>query len=271
MIRILSKLTDRHRRILALSITSGWQSLGGIAQWSATQDPSCPWCNQHDTHTHQLLDCPAFEPLRANHQEALTFMRANRRTCWFPLPQHHPEVSLARQAMYLRHTTLSIAPLGRLPGDVTIYTDGSCDDTRDPYTARAAWSVVCSVPHHVQNEYRVFRVLACGHCPGPQTINRSELYAMVVAVEQVIASPQHSQVLYVTDSQFVYDVIDIDTGRIRRSPHKKAHWDLIHRLITLWDPTLFSIRKIKSHQVTPPPVKRNGTSMVTHVQMRPRP
>ena len=77
-LRLLGHRTDRQRRILALSLTSGWQSLGAISQWSATQDPSCPFCAQPDTHTHQLLECPCFEEVRAKHPDALRPSRCGR-------------------------------------------------------------------------------------------------------------------------------------------------------------------------------------------------
>ena len=248
-LRLLNKLSDRHRRILALSLTSGWQSLGGIAQWAATQEPECPWCKQHDTHCHQLLDCPTFAELRAQHPQAITYMNRNRRVCWFPLPMHHPDTGLARQAMFLRHRTIFTNPPQSLARHSVIYTDGSCDDTRDPYTARAAWAAIYRAPHPDNANPQAFSVLACGHCPGHQTINRSELYAITIAVEHIAAYPSDAQVTFVTDSQFVADVIqDINTGNIWNHPHKKARWDLIQRLIELWHPLRFILMKIRSHQ-----------------------
>ena len=250
-IRILKTYTDRQRRILSLSLTSGWQSLGGIANWSATQEPQCPWCSQYDTHCHQLLECEAFSDLRTQHHEAVSYMRDQRRLCWFPLPCHHPEVALARQAMWLRHTTGSYTDPGPISQDATIYTDGSCDNTRDPYTARAAWSVIFSHACPADPEHRFFRVLASGHCPGHQTINRSELYALVVAAENILArmSDNHNHFVFVTDSQFVFDIVHaINCDSIHRHPHKHAHWDLIERLSQIWHSAKFQIRKIKSHQ-----------------------
>ena len=250
-IRLLKKFTDRQRRILSLSLTSGWQSLGAIANWSATQDPMCPWCQTYDTHCHQILECPEFHDLRQNHTEAISFMQQNRRTCWFPLPVHHHCTPMARQAMFLRNcTSFATHPQIIPPGPGTfIYTDGSCDDTRDPYTARAAWAVVFSHPHPLDAEFRNYSVSACGHCPGPQTINRSELFAMVIAVEQVQACQGTHTVLFVTDSQFVCNIIEeIQNETIFRHPHKQAHWDLVQRLLELWDTVRFRILKIHSHK-----------------------
>ena len=176
-------------------------------------------------------------------------MNNNRRTCWFPLPTHHPQVALLRQGMFLRHTSISIQPLASVPPNTVLYTDGSCDDTRDPYTARAAWSVVIRTPHPETHQLQVFQVLACGHCPGHQSINRSELFAMVIAVEQVLSCSAPQPVTFVTDSQFVADILHaINSGTIWRHPHKQAHWNLIQRLLELWDTSNFFVFKIKSHQ-----------------------
>ena len=247
-IQLLKKLTDRQRRILALSITSGWQSFGAIAQWSATQDPKCPWCTKYDSHKHQLLECEAFHHIRTQHTHAVQFMEQNPRICWFPLPLHHPQVTLARQAMFLRVNTVSIPTPPPDTTDLILYTDGSCDDTRDPYTARAAWAVVASTQDQHDPLLRLYTVLASGHCPGPQTINRAELFALITAVEQSVHIAATQTILFVTDSQYAVNTVDhILDGTVFRSPHKTAHWDLVSRLAEVWDASRFQIHKIKSH------------------------
>ena len=247
-VKLMQQLTDRQRRILALSLTSGWQSYGAIAQWSTTQDPQCPWCHQHDTHRHQLLECPAFADLRTKHPTAVQYLSQNRYLCWFPLPTHHEHMPLARQAMFLRNTTVSSVSNISTSNDMTLYTDGSCDDTRDPFTARAAWAVVLSNSIPNQPGVRTFHVVATGHCPGLQTINRSELYAMIIAVETTLTVTLTHSILFVTDSQYVISIIyRIHNGTIMRHPHKTSHWDLVHRLIQIWDGNRFTVQKIKSH------------------------
>lgn len=246
--RILHKLTDRQRRILALSITSGWQSLGCRAAWSATQSPECPWCHQYDTHTHQLIHCPAFQHVRDAHPEAVSHLTEHHYACWFPLPLHHPQIELVRQAMHLRHHNLTIHDHLRLSPNAIIYTDGTCDDTRDPYSARAAWAAILYNAHGSLTQDNPYQVLAAGHCPGPQTINRSELFAMVIAVEYAAIDNHITPVTFVTDSQFVVDSINhIEDGTISNNPHKKSHWDLLNRLTRVWDTCRFTILKIKSH------------------------
>ena len=81
---------------------------------------------------------------------------------------------------------------------------------------------------------RKFTVLATGHCPGAQTINRAELYAILVAAEEAHKASDEATIFFCTDSQFSLNIIrDIEDGRIEQSPHKRDHWDLIGRLISV--------------------------------------
>lgn len=101
--KLIKTLTDRQRKIPALTKTAGWQSNGGLAIWSATQDPKCTWCGQVDTHTHQMLRCPAFQHVRDQHNTAAQFMQQHPRTCWFPLPVHSPDIALLRHCHSSSH------------------------------------------------------------------------------------------------------------------------------------------------------------------------
>lgn len=140
--KILRQFTDRQRRILALTLTAGWQSNGVIAQWSAQQAPNCPFCNQYDTHKHFFLECPSFQHIRTQHKGAIQYLTANTHLCWFPLPLHSPDVDLVRQAMHLRHHTIQVNTQIESGRDDTIYTDGSCFNPKSPFVARAAWAVI---------------------------------------------------------------------------------------------------------------------------------
>lgn len=71
---------------------------------------------------------------------------------------------------------------------------------------------------------------------------------MIVAVEQTLTVTLTHSILFVTDSQFVVNVVDqILDGTISKSPHKKAHWDLISRLSDAWQPARLHLLKIKPH------------------------
>ena len=110
--------------------------------------------------------------------------------------------------------------------NAVVYTDGACDNTRDPYAARAAWAAILRTPTDTQieteNAMWKFKVLAAGHCPGHQTISRSELYAMVIAVELIATEPSASHVRFVTDSQYVVNCIhQIEDETIFACPNKK--------------------------------------------------
>lgn len=103
--RLINKFTDRQRRILALTMTAGWQANAGIAQWSAAHDPKCKWCETPDTHSHQYLECSAFQNIRDQHSTAVTSLRRWPELCYFPLPVHAEEVELVRQALHIRNHT----------------------------------------------------------------------------------------------------------------------------------------------------------------------
>ena len=107
-------------------------------------------------------------------------------------------------------------------------------------------STAHGVPHRLRRSD--YKVLATGHCPGAQTINRAELFAMLIGAEQASLSQEPAQVSFYTDSQFVVNVIaHIDADTIHESPHKRDHWDLIIRLCQVWDRSRFHVFKIKSH------------------------
>lgn len=84
--------------------------------------------------------------------------------------------------MFVKHCIFVITHIGE---DMILYTDGSCDNPQEPYTSRAAWAVVLKQSTNQTYQSQTFQVLATGHCTGLQTINRAELYAMVVAVEAI--------------------------------------------------------------------------------------
>ena len=155
--------------------------------------------------------------------------------------------------MHLRSTTCVTHHIPTLSSNATVYTDGTCDNTRDPSTAREGWAAVLRTAHLADPIQYTFQVTAAGHCPGHQTINRSELYALLVAVEQIMCTSAtvRVRVTFVTDSQFVVSqVMHIVHGTCSQAPHKSSHWDLVKRLAVLWDPTRFQIQivKIASHR-----------------------
>lgn len=249
---ILHQFTDRQRRILALSLTAGWQSNAQMALWNAQQDPKCPWCGQMDTHTHQLLTCPIFAHVRTQHREAVEYISQHENLCWFPLPSHSPQVELLRHSMHIRTTTATSTEVRIRNPHVTFYTDGSCDTPPDPFTRRAAWAIVIGQEeqHSLrQPPMRSIDLVTAGHCLGPQTINRAELYAIMVAAELADKSDIIRTADFGTDSQFALSIVEkVVNFAIDRYPHKHDHWDIIQRLQAVWDPNRFRAFKIKSHQ-----------------------
>lgn len=230
-------------------MSAGWQSNSGLALWSATQSEKCDWCEHTDTHTHQLLHCQAFKNVREQHTDAVTYMQNNPRTCWFPLPVHSPNIALLKQAMHLRIHTAYNHALDSIQAGTVFYTDGSCDAPTDPYAARAAWAVVIRQPKPEDPTTYTLTVTANDHCPGHQTINRAELFAFLIATEQIRFTIGQTPAQICTDSQFVMGIVQaIESRTIHVHPHKRAHWDLIRQLMHLWDPQQMSVIKIASHR-----------------------
>lgn len=178
--------------------------------------------------------------------------------------------------MHLRHDTATYNAPDNLPNSVTFYTDGSCDDPRDPYAARAAWAVVYKIPAEDVMRLQNIQLLATGHCVGHQTINRAKLQAMVAAAETADIAPAEYNFQFGTDSQFVNNTIDQNgTLKIEHCAHRKDHWDLtriVRRLMAVWDPNRFMAFKIKPTNVSKMLLIFNscGTSMEMPVQIKQR-
>lgn len=156
--RLISHFSERQRRILALTMTAGWQANAGIATWSATQNPECKWCNMPDTHAHQYLACPAFQSIRDQRPEAVQYLQTNPDLCFFPLSVHADEVALVRQALHLRTHTSFQNVITRVEEGTILYTDGSRDNPEEPYASRAAWAVVIKQTDDSHYQTHTFQV-----------------------------------------------------------------------------------------------------------------
>ena len=64
--------------------------------------------------------------------------------------------------------------------------------------------------------------------PGQQCcvpVTQTELYALLIAVQQIMCTSTTAKVTFVTDSQFVANqVTHIVQGTYQQTPHKSAHW-----------------------------------------------
>ena len=119
--------------------------------------------------------------------------------------------------MHLRVHTFQTNLTIPIQDGTVLYTDGSCDNPCDPYTARAAWAVVACTYDTVDNAEFKYQVLANGHCPGHQTINRAELFAILIAAEQAHQATDPAVVLFGSDSQYAVSVIE-RTGHSTQCP-----------------------------------------------------
>lgn len=72
--KIHRKLSDYTLKLIALHLTGGYQTGAVKAIWDSSQDPSCSFCGQMDTHAHPLLECPSLLHVRQNHPDAVTIL-----------------------------------------------------------------------------------------------------------------------------------------------------------------------------------------------------
>ena len=96
-----------HHLMRTLTDREAWPS--GVQR----KTPSAPnWCDQIDTHIHQVLHSAAFAHVREKHPGVYGPGPTNMLV---PLPIHSPDVTLIRQSMHLRgHTTMNNALQSRV-------------------------------------------------------------------------------------------------------------------------------------------------------------
>lgn len=126
-------------------------------------------------------------------------------------------MALVRQSMHLRIHTAYNQAIQSIEAGTVFYTDGSCDSPNDPYAARAAWAVVIRQPQPEDPTTYTLTVTANGHCPGLQTINRAELFAFLIATEQIRFTTNHMPAQIGTDSQFVIGIVQAIESRTHSS------------------------------------------------------
>ena len=84
---------------------------------------------------------------------------------------------------------------------------------------------------------------------GGQTPARSEVAAMVHAVQSAhLTDPQATADFY-TDAQYVCNLVQwCEEISNEVSPHKMSNFDLVSRLQDVWKPNQYKIHKLKSHR-----------------------
>ena len=266
--KVFQQFDDRDQKLLLTTMLGAFQSEAQKALWDSKCEGTCALCGLHDTHGHRVFECEYLQPIRLQHEEALYILK-NLRPEWVYLPvaRVHPECIIVRAIMHAPHVDKpSITQEIRCSQEVKIFTDGGCIFPRDVFARMATWAVVQEIDtpddqkidiinsFTNQNENdniwsSAHKVLGMGPVEGNQTAGRGELQAMVLAVEEVSKQIPIPYARFVTDSQYVCDLIHLISCNILIPDHcKSANGDLVNRLSAAWIQDHFCIQKIRSHQ-----------------------
>ena len=244
--RVLRTLPIASVRLIAYNLTGGYQVGAVKALWSATTDAHCPYCDQIDTHTHQQLECPAFQEIRNQHPQAVTYLTHHPQKQWIPLPGTFPHMAELRQFLMARGQDTGHTHIGQEAGVLYFYTDGSADTPLHPETRRAAWSVIQFRPDSLTTPFLTIKIQ---HVRGPQSIARAELAAVTWIIQQATQHHWPHQIVITTDSQYVINTIhQITQPNSFPAWHHLANADLLQIIAQSWSPSKFVLRKVRSHQ-----------------------
>eukprot|EP00438_Fugacium_kawagutii_P022980 Skav236569 [mRNA] locus=scaffold2180:92899:95436:+ [translate_table: standard] len=225
------------------------------------RDECCALCNQADSRSHRLLECPATQHVRMEHQRAVQALQdSNDVLVNMPLvvAPHHLDFAL----WYFQHVTPAAfdQPLmQRIVTHVTqgntvyFYTDGSCARPHSPLHRRAAFAIVVCFGEHSASSTDTLQfhmhTLAVAECPGRQTISRAELSALLqlaVALAPLHLPPTHLHVH--TDSAYAEGVHQQVTPPLQPATYfaKLNNHDLLSQFCT--QPHVYQVYKVKAHQ-----------------------
>ena len=164
----------QYHRVLALQ-SGAFLSASQHAKFDGTKVQTCQICNVVDDRKH-WFSCPRFETIRASLQwnrhdwmmnlpNSLVYhLLPSRQESWHELRDEH---AMAKSGIF------DFVSTAVTDGMHHLFTDGSLHDGRCPFTARAAWAVICAT---------TTEVTASAHLSGPrQSIDRAEISAIISA------------------------------------------------------------------------------------------
>ena len=176
-----------------------------------------------------------------------------------------PEISLLRNILHSRHMPDPVK-LHQTVKDgkphFTCFTDGACVLPTDPLCRRATWALVQDVSSNrstrdeqtarvesLEDNLNIpdLRCITVSNTCGYQTPARSELQAVVYAIQCAIHTNASASVELFTDAQYVCNIVASLFSNCPQS-HKTSNFDMVSHLKNLWDPNKFCIRKIKAHR-----------------------
>ena len=265
---VFQSFSNEEQLLLTHNLLGAFQSDKQKALWADDGPGVCKLCGGEDTKYHRVLECPEFDVIRSQHNEAIHILK-NCRPEWVHIPcaRQHPDALVHRALLQHLHITQTNNPpdLENI-SHVKFYTDGGCLYPTDPMARLASWSVVMEhMPENIQPEVTqqticrkntqdiawspCHTVLGLGLVNGKQTAGRGEIQAFLHAVRIANTLPRHIPSIFTTDAQYVCNIISqIECGTYHLGLHKKANPDMVTILADLWDKTRFTVRKIKSHQ-----------------------
>ena len=258
---------DDDKILLCGQIVGAYQTEMQKSFWDQNCTGLCKLCGKTDSHEHRLLECDALLEVRQRLNEAIDILTNRRKEwCHIPIARQHPEILVQRawlqhHAKYQQQLTYSCI----VQDEMWFFTDGGCINPTDPESRVASWAVVQGTLDCQQQQDRWFRhqsnpldnstwtdghfTLGMGIVPGEQTAARGEIFAIYMAVSEAIRCPSGTVVHFVTDSQYVCNIISWILQKQHSHCHyKMANTELIDFLSAHWDPRFFFIHKVKSHR-----------------------
>ena len=209
--------TMNYHRVLAIQ-SGAFVSASQHSRYDSSKNELCAICGETDDRRH-WLNCPRFSHMWNavpwNWQEQLAVLPdslvyhllPSRNQKWHSLRYEHA----AQPAGLFDFVTLE-----RAEGINHLFVDGSCYDSRCPFSARAAWSVVNASKKCI---------VASSHLQGPrQSIDRAELSALISAAAWGIQCS--TQICIWSDSKStVTQAEQIDSSRLLTGvEHNRDLW-----------------------------------------------
>ena len=243
---VLHKLSaGKFARVLQ-EISGAFQVASQKQKWDPTASPECNFCPAIDTRHHRVFECPATAHIRDKHQDIIAYYQyQNDLIHELPVIVVDPQTELLQTIHWsqpvasfdnrLVESLRQVIEQGLTP---SFYTDGSCYWPTLPSSRYAAFSVVLDTL--LQEEDRLdaargyklsgiypssLKPILISRTQGPQTIARSELFAVLLVVENFPVAKIYC------DSQTTID--RFHTCQVNRDPMTwidSADFDLLLRL-----------------------------------------
>ena len=267
--KVVQTLSPTEQAIIAMNISGGFQSGEVKNKWASGVDEFCPFCGQTDTKWHGIVECPAFQSVRVKHKQALKILQKFRPE-WVDLPiarRHHdaPFLNLIHDAWKepeLNDIELHSDQLQGMNSHYVFYTDGACKFPTVKHAKYASWAIIQDISHNDRQRSDIISTLsewpddndtlfvsATGLVVGKQSPARAELTALVLVAEKIATLPPSTTMVVYTDAQYGCDTISAIQNRhcIPLTFHL-SNYDLVMRLLKVWDDERFKVQKIKAHQ-----------------------